>query len=176
MAAGPPAAPVSPKCSPHNWSGWPKQLRRCQPYIIRYHFGHFSMRGGVAQCRRPVPLPLGFCHHGYNNTDGVCVCARTHKSVCNQHTHTNKCLLCAIPQACIPLSYAAQISTTPNSDLANVRVSLSNLDQHVRRRNVQFLSLCVSPVVCKRKTSRVFLCACLISWAAVIIIGACMCK
>ena len=33
------------------------------------------------------------------------------------------------PQAYLPLSYAAQIPITRNPDLANVRVSLSNLDQ-----------------------------------------------
>ena len=44
----------------------------------------------------------------------------------------------ANPQACLPLSYAAQISTTHNPDLANVRVSLSNLNQEVRKYRVYF--------------------------------------
>ena len=58
---------------------------------------------------------------------------------------TYKYLLCHIPQACIPLSYAAQIPTTPNPDLANVRVSLSNLDQEVRQCSARyFVSVCVS--------------------------------
>ena len=53
--------------------------------------------------------------------------------------------LCQIPQACLPLSYAAQIPTTPNPDLANVRVSLSNLDQDVRQWSVRFVvSVCLS--------------------------------
>ena len=42
------------------------------------------------------------------------------------------CCLCYL-QAYLPLSYAAQIPTTSNLDLANVRVSLSNLDQEVRK-------------------------------------------
>ena len=36
-----------------------------------------------------------------------------------------------IPQALIPLSYAAQIPTTPNPDLANVRLSVSNVAHQV---------------------------------------------
>ena len=41
-------------------------------------------------------------------------------------------------QACIPLSYAAQIPTTHNPDMVNVRALtwLSNLDQRVRKRSV----------------------------------------
>ena len=35
-------------------------------------------------------------------------------------------------QAYIPLSYAAQIPTTPDPDLANVRLSLSNVDHQVQ--------------------------------------------
>ena len=54
-----------------------------------------------------------------------------------------------IPQAYIPLSYAAKIPTTPNPDLANVRVSLSNLDKEVRKCSVRyFVSICVSRRMC----------------------------
>ena len=50
-------------------------------------------------------------------------------------THDNPvknafCCLC-LPQAFIPLSYAAQIPTTPKSDLANVRLSVANVDHQV---------------------------------------------
>ena len=37
-----------------------------------------------------------------------------------------------LPQAIIPLSYAAQVSTTPNPDLANVRLSVSYVDHQVQ--------------------------------------------
>ena len=68
------------------------------------------------------------------------VCAREHADLCllattvlkshvNQYTNTS---VSNPAQACIPMSYAAQIPTTSNPDLANVRVSLSNLDQNVR--------------------------------------------
>ena len=43
--------------------------------------------------------------------------------------HSLRCL--HYSQACIPLSYAAQIPTTSDPDLANVRVSLLYLDQKV---------------------------------------------
>ena len=36
------------------------------------------------------------------------------------------------PQVVIPLSYAAQIPTTPNPDLANVRLSVSYVDHQVQ--------------------------------------------
>ena len=39
-------------------------------------------------------------------------------------------------QAYLPLSYAAQIPTTSNPDLANVHLSLLNLDQEVRKCSV----------------------------------------
>ena len=56
------------------------------------------------------------------------------------HAHLSPCHL---PQACIPLSYAAQIPTTPNRDLANVRVSLSNMEPEVCQCSVHYLvSLC----------------------------------
>ena len=52
-------------------------------------------------------------------------------------------------QPCIPLSYAAQIPTTRNPDLANVRVSLSNVDQAVRKRSARvFASVCLLVLVC----------------------------
>ena len=40
------------------------------------------------------------------------------------------CCLC-FPQAVIPLSYAAQIPTTSDPDLANVQLSVSNVDHQV---------------------------------------------
>ena len=45
-----------------------------------------------------------------------------------------RCL--CFPQALIPLSYAAQIPTTPNPDLANVRLSVSNVDHQVQYHRV----------------------------------------
>ena len=62
-------------------------------------------------------------------------------------THNNPvknpfCCLC-FPQAIIPLSYAAQIPTTPNPDLANVRLSVSNVDHQVPQS-----SACVVVSVC----------------------------
>ena len=75
------------------------------------------------------------------------VCAREDAEVCWQPVYSYvQISLCQIPQACIPLSYAAQIPTTPNPDLANVRVSLSNLDQEVRKCSVRVfvgVRLCV---------------------------------
>ena len=61
----------------------------------------------------------------------VCVYARMQKSVGNRYTHAKK-YLCQIPQVCIPLSYTEQIPTTPNPDLANVRVSFYTLEKKVR--------------------------------------------
>ena len=75
---------------------------------------------------------------------------------------------CQIPQACIPLSYAAKIPTTPNPDLANVRVSLSNLDQEVRKCSVRyFVSIYVSRCMCDTCMRTVcgvhlFLCGCVL--------------
>ena len=86
------------------------------------------MRGRVTQCRGPVPVSLGFRVHRVNIADGVCVYARMQKSVGNRYTHANK-YLCQIPQVCVPLSYTEQIPTTPNPDLANVRVSLYTLEE-----------------------------------------------
>ena len=45
--------------------------------------------------------------------------------------HAQNSSLCQLPQACIPLTYAAQIPTTSNPELANVRVSLFNLEPEV---------------------------------------------
>ena len=55
---------------------------------------------------------------------------------------------CQIPQACIPLSYAAQISTTRNPDLANVRVTLTKLNQHVCQCSVRFFPQCMHLCEC----------------------------
>ena len=54
-----------------------------------------------------------------------------------------------IPQACFPLSYAAQISTTPDPDLANVRVSL-----YLNTGNVRSRSSCFFARVCLRSYVR----------------------
>ena len=67
----------------------------------------------------------------------------------NSEANPLRCL--CYPQACIPLSYAARIPTTPNPDLANVRVSLSNLDQGVRQYSVRAcVRVCVGKYVCMR--------------------------
>ena len=60
---------------------------------------------------------------------------------------------CHIPQACIPLSYAAQIPTTGDPDLANVRVSLLNLHQNVRQCSAHFffMRVCLTANVWERK-------------------------
>ena len=55
-------------------------------------------------------------------------------------THDNPvknpfCCLC-FPQAFIPLSYAALIPTTPNPDLANVRLSVSAVEHQVKYHRV----------------------------------------
>ena len=60
------------------------------------------------------------------------------KSVDNPVSLSEEFSPCQTPQVCLPLSYAAQIPTTPNPDLANVRVSLFNLDQNVRQCSVRF--------------------------------------
>ena len=68
------------------------------------------------------------------------------------------------PQAYLPLSYAAQIPTTRNPDLANVRLSLSNLDQEVRKCSVGIsASVCyVRASVCVTKVCSVFLYLCVL--------------
>ena len=68
-----------------------------------------------------------------------CVRVRIQKSVGNPVYSYAQISPCQIWQACLPLSYAAQIPTTPNPDLANVRASLSNLDQDVRQWSARFL-------------------------------------
>ena len=97
-------------------------------------------------------------------TQTVCQREDAEKSVGKQYTHTNKYLcLCQIPQACIPLSYAAQIPTTRYPDLANVRVSLSTLDQEVRKCIARvFVSayLCVCVCVCVRVCVWETMCMC----------------
>ena len=68
------------------------------------------------------------------------VCAREGTEVCWQPVYSYEQISpCPILQACIPLSYTAQIPTTANPDLANVHVALSNLDLDVRQRSVRFL-------------------------------------
>ena len=61
----------------------------------------------------------------------VCVRARMQKSVGTQYTFMDMYVFVKILQVCVPLSYAALIPTTPYPDLANVRVSLSDVDQEV---------------------------------------------
>ena len=68
----------------------------------------------------------------YNNA-----LARTFTLALGSCTHDNpvknpSCCLC-FPQAVIPLSYAAQIPTTTNPDLANVRLSVSFADHRMVR-------------------------------------------
>ena len=65
------------------------------------------------------------------------VCAREDTDVYWQPVYSHEHY--QIPQACVPLSYAALIPTTPNPELANVRVSLSSVDQNVTQRCVRFL-------------------------------------
>ena len=60
---------------------------------------------------RNITLALGSCTHD------------------NPVKHPFWCL--CFPQAFIPLSYAAQIPTTPDPALANVRMSLSNIEHQV---------------------------------------------
>ena len=87
------------------------------------------------------------------------VCARGCRSLLeiNLFYSYARISLCQILQACLPLSYAAQIPTTPNPDLANVRVSLPILDpkKDVSQCSVRFfvsvylmcvkkIALCVS--------------------------------
>ena len=72
---------------------------------------------------RDLTLALGSCTHN------------------NSVTNSLRCLCC--PQAVIPLSYAAQIPTTRYPDLANVRLSLSNVDHQVTQ-----CSVCVFVTVC----------------------------
>ena len=80
--------------------------------------------------------------------------------------------LCNIPQACIPLSYAAQIPTTPNPDLANVRVSLSNLDQDVHVRAVfDFLCDCMYRDSYAKKVC----CVCVVCISVSVCICVCVC-
>ena len=90
------------------------------------------------------------------------VCTREDAEVCWKSVYSyEQTSPCQIPQACIPLSYAAQIPTTPNPDLANVRVSLlSNLDQNVRQRSVRFLCVYVLTIACEKKSVLcvIFLC------------------
>ena len=103
---------------------------------------------------------------------------RIQKYVGNQCTHTNKYLRCQILQAWIPLSYAAQIPTTPNADLANVRVSLSNLDQNVRQCSARFFVSCMFKQLCAREKRAAcdFLCervlACMCDLVVVVV---CLC-
>ena len=96
-------------------------------------------------------------------TQQVCARTRMQKSVGNQYTHMYTYLCVKIPQACVPLSYAAQIPTTPNPNLANVRISLSNVGKDVRQCNVHyFVSVCIRRCFSETSVwhvfSRVFLC------------------
>ena len=53
------------------------------------------------------------------------------------------------PQAFIPLSYAAQISTTPKSDLANVRLSISKVDHQVPQNSAWVVVSVFCARICK---------------------------
>ena len=108
-------------------------------------------------------------------TQQVCARTRMQKSVGNQYTHMNTYPCVKIPQACVPLSYAALIPTTPNPDLANVRVSLSNVNQYVRQCNVRYLvSIRVSRRVSESSVCcfSAWMCACVRDWCGVV---ACFC-
>ena len=85
----------------------------------------------------------------------ICINQTSERMLCNFTLALGSCTHEYLAQVCLPLSYAAQIPTTPNPDLANVRVSLSKLDQDVRQCSVRFfvsvyLSRCVreTRVVC----------------------------
>ena len=69
--------------------------------------------------------------------------------------------LLPVSQACIPLSYTAQIATTSNPDLANVRVSLTNLERGVLKRGVSVNSCSVHLCVCISLSDYVSLFVCL---------------
>ena len=63
---------------------------------------------------------------------------------CIHNSVTNPLRCLCYSQACLPLSYAAQIPITRYPDLANVRVSLSNVDQAVRKCSAcVFVSVCL---------------------------------
>ena len=62
------------------------------------------------------------CAHGVS---------RTMRSYTHENSVANLLRIFCYLQAYLPLSYAARIPTTRNPDLANVRLSLSNLDQEV---------------------------------------------
>ena len=58
------------------------------------------------------------------------------------------CCLC-FSQAVIPLSYAAQIPTTPNPDLANVRLSVANVDHQVPQNSAWVVVSVFCARICK---------------------------
>ena len=77
---------------------------------------------------RNLTLTLGSCTHN------------------NSVTNPLRCL--CYPQVVIPLSYAAQIPTTRNPDLANVRLSVSNVDHQVPQCSAcVFVSVCLCAYV-----------------------------
>ena len=89
------------------------------------------------------------------------VCAREDAEVCcNPVSSYEEISPCQIPQVCLPLSYAAQIPTTPNPDLANVRLSLFNLDHNVGQCSARFFCECMSKELRAREKRLVcdFLC------------------
>ena len=81
------------------------------------------------KCINQCSIPDGL--HAFQR----CYLARNLTLVLGSCTHSNsatnpfRCL--CYTQTVIPLSYAAQISTTRDPDLANVRLSVSNVDHEV---------------------------------------------
>ena len=66
--------------------------------------------------------------------------------------------VCQILQVCLPLSYAAHISTTPNPDLANVRLEiitdLGSVNQNVRQCSARFsANVCLSSCLREKRCS-----------------------
>ena len=84
-------------------------------------------------------------------TQTVCVCVGAMQINYQPVYPCEHTFVCRIPQTCLPLSYAALIPTTPNTELANVRVSLSSVLQNVSQRNVRFLWVYVQAVVYDKK-------------------------
>ena len=79
-----------------------------------------------------------------NDATTQTVCVREAAESCWQHIYSSKQIYqCQFAQVCVPLSYAAQIPTTPNPDRANVRVSLTNLDHDVRKCSATCFCMCL---------------------------------
>ena len=154
VAAGPPPAPMSPKRCSDNWSGWSTQLFSTQRRPVGNSSRSFSVSRSVGCCRQAIPFSQGFRAHRWGGkwvqslpTD-FCLLARTYRLCYADQGEVN--IGESIEKVLyfyLPLSYAAQIPTTRNPALANVHVSLSKLDQEVRKCSV-WVSVCVCVCVC----------------------------